>query len=198
MKRKLRILLRPSNAPDTNLKKTDDPTAIQNEKERCAGCIRFAKSQRETAESLLIARNVIESLEASVSLLQTRLALYEGGINALAHVVSSSDEETPPPSTQDGTTSSASSGSSGNDADPHKTSKSAERMVTSTEKGAESFDPARVNESPFAATDVAAFGQDDSQTRKDRAQTSKIRGQNQSTCGRVGNAKQTNCAVEIR
>ena len=59
-------LLEPSNAPHANRKVSDGTTAIGNEKERCAGCIRLSESQRQTAANVQVARNVIESLEASV------------------------------------------------------------------------------------------------------------------------------------
>lgn len=164
-------LLGPSNADHTNLKTSDGTTAIRNGTERCASCIRLAKSQREAADSLQVARNVIESLEASVSLLQARLALYDGGKEALGRVVARSNEDKLPPSAQERTTTSVSSGFSSDETKSHNNSRSAERTATSTENGAGSLDPVPATEPPFASTDVTTLKQNDRQTPKDTAQT---------------------------
>jgi hypothetical protein len=164
-------LLISSNRVHTDLETPDDIGAIQNKKGRCADCIRLAKSRRETAASLQVARNVIESLEASASLLQARLALYEGGQKPIGHAVLRPKEDEVPPSTQEAMATREFSVPFANEIDPHENPNSAERKVTPTEKDSESLDPARVNEPPFATTDKTALRQDGSPTRKNTAQT---------------------------
>ena len=164
-------LLKPSNAPHANLKTSDGTTAIGNKRERCAGCIRLAKSQRETAATLQVARNVIESLEASVSLLQARLALYDGGKEALGRVVARSNEDKLPPSAQERTTTSESSGFSSHKTKSHNNSSSTEQTATSTENVAGSLDPIPATEPPLASTEVTTLEQNDRQKPKDTAQT---------------------------
>lgn len=167
---KFQVWPRLSDIPHANLKIPDN-AAEGRDGSRCANCIQLAKSQRETAASLEVARNVIESLEASVTLLQTRLERYERDNKALGHAASRPLEEKLQLSTKEGKTENGFAAPVNGELNLHRKVTSAERSIASPEKGAESSDPIPADEPPFAATDVTASGQDDKQTYKDTART---------------------------
>ncbi len=139
-------------------------TADQGKSEECAGCIRLSKAQQETANSLQVARNVIESLQNSVSLLQARLELYEGGEKVAGGVGSRSDEENLRPTVPEITMDNPSCSSAAN-LDPRKKSNLAEPAAPLRMKWAVSSDLEVTEKGRIA------FDRECSQVRKDAAQT---------------------------
>ena len=107
---------------------------------------------------------MIESLERSVRLLQTRLALYEGEMRTLRQAVSRHDqEETPLSKPEERTTSGFSTPqNSGNEL--HSNSNSKGQALASTEEFAEPIITVRTKSVSSGTADTIASGQAEAQT----------------------------------
>ncbi len=133
--------------------------------------IQSAEVERGALASLQAARNVIESLEASVSLLQARLAQFEEPKARPDSSEPQPNEEEIRQSARIETTASYLCTSFGPDIYTNKNSSSRERPANSMESGSNPFDPRQIKELSHTALDLVAFEQDGKEICEDKTRT---------------------------
>ena len=155
--------------PPTDLNSPDSLAEIPKGKQ-CSNCTQLAKAQQVTAASLQVARNVIESLERSVNLLQTKLALYERDMGDLRQAISRFNEGALSPSTQEEKTKNHLSSPRGDEVALTTKANSTKHALASVEEGAEPTIAVPTNEASSGGGDLTAFGQIDNETRNEIGQ----------------------------